>query len=55
MAEYQRTFSEICPRGTIVPDKIKDMVDTLIYDTDRKGDVKFVFCQSEACLIGKKE
>lgn len=52
---YQRVSNQICEKGTLVPDKMKSMVDALIYDSVQlSGEVKFVFCQREACVIGKK-
>jgi hypothetical protein len=43
-----------CHKDLIVPEKLKDIVDDLIYDIKRRSDVKFIFCQSEACVLGKK-
>merc|ERR1711862_498168 len=51
---YNEYHHEPCPESTIVPDKlIKETVDNLIYNRVG-GDVAFLFCQSEACVLGKK-
>ena len=44
----------VCGSDLLVPDKMKAFVDDLIYDTSRKSDLEFIFCQSEACVLGKK-
>jgi hypothetical protein len=54
MPKYKKGSSPLCDKGTIVPDKIKGLVDRMIYDTKRRGDIKFIFCQSEACVLGKR-
>ena len=54
--EYNKGSSPLCDQGTIVlPDKMKGVVDQLIYDMKRQGDIKFIFCQSEACVLGKRD
>ncbi len=53
-AQYQKVSSELCEKGTIVPDKIKEIQDKLLYNPRQNYmDVKFVFCQREACVVGK--
>jgi hypothetical protein len=52
---YNHGSSPLCEEGTIVPDKLKGLIDTMIYDTERLGDIKFIFCQSEACVLGKRD
>jgi len=52
---YQEFHTATCDENTNVPDKLKGFVDDLIYDTSRESDIKFIFCQSEACVLGKKE
>jgi hypothetical protein len=55
MNMYKRSYSAICNKRLIFPDKtLKGFFDDLMYDTERKGDIKFMFCQSEACVLGKK-
>eukprot|EP00978_Attheya_sp_CCMP212_P010442 scaffold25295_cov71-Attheya_sp.AAC.4 len=43
-----------CDKNLLVPEKLKEIVDILIYDTTRKSEIKYIFCQSEACVLGKK-
>ena len=47
-----------CEGGTVVPEKLKEMIDVLIYDQywdqRQQSDIEFIFCQSDACVIGKK-
>lgn len=53
---YQGASSPVCDKSLIVPEKLKEMIDGLIYESpDTEGDVKFIFCQSEACVIGKRD
>lgn len=52
---YKDGSSALCAEGTNVPDKLKGFIDTMIYDTNRRGDIKFIFCQSEACVLGKRD
>ena len=46
----------MCPKSTNVPDELMKILDAMIH---RKGsevgyaDVKFVFCQTDACVLGK--
>lgn len=47
-----------------VPDKLKEILDRLMYDDNKNrrnkfgetntGDVEFLFCQPEACVLQKK-
>ena len=39
----------------IVPNKLKESLDRLMYYKPRKGDVEFLFCQPEACVLKKRE
>jgi hypothetical protein len=51
---WYRKSSSFCNGNTAVSENLKDIVDDLIYDLKRKGGVKFIYCQSEACVLGKK-
>ena len=52
---YFRRSSPSCDgKKTTVSENLKGIVEDLIYDLERKGDVKFIYCQSEACVLGKK-
>lgn len=54
--DHYKTYSTTLCNGstTIVPENLKGIMDDLIYDTERKSDIKFIFCQSEACVLAKK-
>ena len=41
-----------CSKDIIVPDKLKDVLDDLMYK--KSNEVMFLFCQEEACVLGKK-
>ena len=47
-----------CDAGTIVPEKLKEIFDVLIYDEHweqrQQSDIEFIMCQSDACVLGKK-
>ncbi len=49
---YGQFSSPICEMGTFVPEKMKSYLDDLVYDDTT--DVKFIFCQKHACVLGKK-
>jgi len=51
---YRRFTTNECNGDLLVPEKLKDFMDELIYDITRKSDIEFIFCQSEACVLGKK-
>jgi len=51
---YREANTETCDKNLLVPDKLKEIFDDLIYDIERKSDIQFMFCQSEACVLGKK-
>jgi len=55
LQKYRRFESSTCNRTLIVPEKLKEFMDDPIYDVKRVSDIKFIFCQSEACVLGKKE
>lgn len=57
--------SPLCPEGTNVPDILFDTANELIHRSDPKflgldgpnliDNVKFIFCQRDACVVGKKD
>ena len=61
---YRSVESPVCSSTTTVPDNLKKMMDDLIYSGVENvfridlypfsAEVKFMFCQSEACVLGKK-
>lgn len=53
--KYRRFTTDECDRDLLVLEKLKDYMDELIYDTKRKSDFEFIFCQSEACVLGKRK
>jgi len=55
LAQFRGATTETCGKDLIVPEKLKEYMDDLIYDIKRKTDVEFIFCQSEACVLGKKK
>ena len=52
---YARGSSPICPEGTNVVDKTKEILDAIVHGQEHETvkDVKFIFCQREACMLGK--
>lgn len=54
MRVYRNYRTETCDENLIVPNKLKEIFDDLMYDIKRKSDIEFMFCQSEACVLGKK-
>ena len=55
MPSYRKANTATCDRNLIVPEKLKEFIDVLIYDIKRESDIEFIFCQSEACVLGKKK
>jgi len=51
---YQKFTTDKCDSSLIMPEKLKEKFDDLMYDIERKSDIEFMFCQSEACVLGKK-
>jgi len=54
---YQRHTTSVCPKSFVFSTKLKEWVDDLIYQGaygSRRWDVQFMFCQAEACVLGKK-
>lgn len=47
-----------CDSNVIVPEKLKEMFDVLIYEEfgqqRSESDIEFIFCQADACVLGKK-
>mmetsp|Transcript_39730 Transcript_39730/g.71639 ORF Transcript_39730/g.71639 Transcript_39730/m.71639 type:complete len:301 (+) Transcript_39730:309-1211(+) len=50
--KFNQVSSPLCEKGTNVVDNLKDMIDDLAHDV--MTDIKFVFCQRESCVLGKK-
>ena len=52
---FNRVGSPLCEKGTVVSEALlKKTVDQLIYGP-RDGEVKFLMCQAEACVLQKSE
>eukprot|EP00579_Thalassiosira_antarctica_P022473 CAMPEP_0201987572 /NCGR_PEP_ID=MMETSP0904-20121228/91870_1 /ASSEMBLY_ACC=CAM_ASM_000553 /TAXON_ID=420261 /ORGANISM="Thalassiosira antarctica, Strain CCMP982" /LENGTH=196 /DNA_ID=CAMNT_0048541693 /DNA_START=431 /DNA_END=1021 /DNA_ORIENTATION=- len=54
---YRRYSTATCPKTFIFSHKLQEWLDDLIYQGaygSRKWDVQFMFCQAEACVLGKK-
>ena len=51
---YMEYMNSMCNNTLIMPEVLKGVMDDLIYDIKRKGDVEFMSCQSEACVLGKR-
>mmetsp|Transcript_13046 Transcript_13046/g.17037 ORF Transcript_13046/g.17037 Transcript_13046/m.17037 type:complete len:281 (+) Transcript_13046:187-1029(+) len=43
-----------CGKDLISTEKIKEIFEQLMFGKRGKTDIKFMFCQSEACVLGKK-
>ena len=52
--EYREANTETCDSNLLMPEKLKEVFDNLMYDTEQNSDIQFMFCQSEACVLGKK-
>uniref|UniRef100_A0A7S3L7I1 Methyltransferase domain-containing protein n=1 Tax=Amphora coffeiformis TaxID=265554 RepID=A0A7S3L7I1_9STRA len=50
---YRNYQSTLCDKSTTVPEKLKIKIDEMLYN-NKTTDVKFMFCQREACVLGKK-
>ena len=54
---YQKYSTAKCPKSFIFSQRLKEWMDDIIYEGgygSRKWDVHFMFCQAEACVLGKK-
>merc|ERR1712083_285793 len=58
-ASYSKFTTDACDKDLIVTEKLKERVDVMIYDEQKKefakSDIEFIFCQHEACVVGKKK
>ncbi len=52
---YNRDSSELCKKGTNVVDELLGMTDSMLHRKMDNSDLKFIFCQRDACVLGKKE
>ena len=51
---YRNYQSNRCDSSLLMPDVLKKKIDELVYDETHGSNVEFIFCQSEACVVGKK-
>ena len=49
---YRRVTTEKCDKFLTVPNKLKEMLDSLLIQ-GRYDDIEFISCQAEACVLGK--
>lgn len=49
---YSSASSPICEKDANVPDILKGKIEELVHR--RSPDIKFIFCQVDACVVGKK-
>jgi len=54
-SEYMSFANAMCNHTFVMPEYLKGIFDDLIYDSERKGDIEFMSCQSEACVLGKRD
>ena len=56
--KFRKYTTDTCDENFIMFDKLKEYSDTLIYAGKRKefdkSDIQFIFCQHQACVLGKK-
>ncbi len=58
--QYQLAESPLCSKGLVVTDKLQELIELMTTATpnvDRKGplgDVKFITCQLDGCVLGKR-
>ena len=55
---YRKYSTPTCPNSFTFSDLLKEWLDDIIYQGDhgsRKWDASFIFCQAEACVIGKED
>jgi hypothetical protein len=55
MRKWQGYETNTCKGDLIVLQKLKQKLDELIYDKSHKSDIEFLFCQTQACVLGKKK
>jgi len=51
---YMKYDNNVCDKSINVPDKLKQFIDKMIYGMPGKYDIDFIFCQSQACVLGKR-
>jgi hypothetical protein len=57
--KYKNFTTDTCDNNLVVTEKLKEYIDVMIHSDQReefaKSDIEFIFCQHEACVVGKKE
>ena len=57
--KYRTYTTDTCGKDFIVVDKLKEYLDVMIHHDQRKefaeSDIEFIFCQYQACVLGKKK
>ena len=57
--EYKNFTTDTCDNNLVVTEKLKEYIDVMIHYDQRKefaqSDIEFIFCQHEACVVGKKK
>jgi len=56
---YRKFKTDTCDKDLIAFEKLKEFGDMMIYDEQKEkahaSDIEFIFCQHEACVLGKKK
>lgn len=52
--EYSKSSPTCDGTNLVVPEKLKKILDQKMYKKPRQGDVEFLFCQAEACMLKKR-
>ena len=57
--KYRKYKTDTCGEDFIVFDKLKEYLDVMIHNDQKRefdeSDIEFIFCQHEACVLGKKD
>eukprot|EP00985_Skeletonema_marinoi_P029664 scaffold28598_cov128-Skeletonema_marinoi.AAC.2 len=57
--QYRKATTDKCSEDLIVMDKLKEYMDVLIHADQKQefaeSNIEFIFCQHEACVLGKKK
>ncbi len=54
MRKYKKSSPTCDGNNLNVPNKLKEILDRLMYEKPDSGDVEFLFCQAEACVLKKR-
>jgi hypothetical protein len=54
MKKYSTSSPTCDGTNLVVPEKLKEILDHKMYEKPHQGDIEFLFCQAQACMLKKR-